>query len=103
MPFFRLLLVLGYMPPIEYRVIGCYYANPKPFIHEIRADPIEKKCYYYLKVIPGIQGGMSGNSCMSLVRNEPSPPFLGNGSDPTKHIKPWMGLAHFCVHNKIVN
>ena len=34
MPFSHLVLVLGYMPPIEYGVIGCHYANPKPFIHK---------------------------------------------------------------------
>ena len=27
------------------------------FIHEIRIDPIEKKCYYYIKIVPGFQNG----------------------------------------------
>jgi hypothetical protein len=27
------------------------------FIHEIRVDPIEKKCYYYIKIVPGFQNG----------------------------------------------
>lgn len=27
------------------------------FIQEIRVDPVEKKCYYYFKIVPELQGG----------------------------------------------
>ena len=64
------------------------------FIHQIKVNSTEKRCYYYMKKIPNFQNGAMGgdyvslvhnqlspptivkNFCESLVRNEPSPPVI---------------------------
>ncbi len=48
----------------------------RPLIHEIRVDPTEKKCYYYIKIIPDFQGGAGEEKALGNFGVDPHHQFL---------------------------